>query len=376
MSVRLFLTILRARYSLVLFALVVTVATAAVITDILPRKYIATTSLVMNSSDNNPFESPGMIAKGATTYLATQLDIIRSRSVAMKVADALGMADDLALQQEFAEVGGGQGSMREWLAERLLENLTVEPSRDSRVVSISYESSDPERAAITANAFAQAYIAKTLELMTEPAKRNAEWFDDQLKVLRQRLLASQARLTDFQQEQGIISLDERLDTETNRLNELSSAYVQAQAEATDVRSRQLGRNHPEYRRAIAREDEIRRSLDLQKNLLLELKQQRDQLAILAREAESDQRLYESTLQRYYETSLESQFNQPNTSVLNEAVPPLEPSSPMVLFNMVAAVFLGTLLGTVLAVLAEIIDRRVRSREDITELLEARILATV
>lgn len=376
MNVRLFLTILRARYSLVLFALVVTVATAAVITDILPRKYIATTSLVMNSSDNNPFESPGMIAKGATTYLATQLDIIRSRSVAMKVADALGMADDLALQQEFAEVGGGQGSMREWLAERLLENLTVEPSRDSRVVSISYESSDPERAAITANAFAQAYIAKTLELMTEPAKRNAEWFDDQLKVLRQRLLASQARLTDFQQEQGIISLDERLDTETNRLNELSSAYVQAQAEATDVRSRQLGRNHPEYRRAIAREDEIRRSLDLQKNLLLELKQQRDQLAILAREAESDQRLYESTLQRYYETSLESQFNQPNTSVLNEAVPPLEPSSPMVLFNMVAAVFLGTLLGTVLAVLAEIIDRRVRSREDITELLEARILATV
>lgn len=376
MNIRFFLILLKARYSLVVFTLAITVVTTAIVTDILPRQYVATTSLVLNTSDNNPFDAPSMVAKGAATYLATQLDIIRSRSVALKAVDALGWTNDRELQRDFNESTGGNGSMREWLAERLLDKLTVQPSRDSRVISISYQSTDPQVAADAANAVAQAYMEKTLELMTDPAKRNAEWFDEQLKVLRERLMSSQARLTNFQQEEGIISLDERLDTETSRLNELSTTYVQVQAEAADVRARQLGQNHPEFRRAISREQAVQRALEKQKELLLTLKQRRDQLGILAREVESDQRLYDSTLQRYYQTSLESQFNQPNTSVLNEAVPPAEPSRPVVLFNLVSAVFFGLVLGTILAILAELFDRRIRSREDITEVLETRVLATV
>lgn len=376
MNIRFFLILLKARYSLVVFTLAITVVTTAIVTDILPRQYVATTSLVLNTSDNNPFDAPSMVAKGAATYLATQLDIIRSRSVALKAVDALGWTNDRELQRDFNESTGGNGSMREWLAERLLDKLTVQPSRDSRVISISYQSTDPQVAADAANAVAQAYMEKTLELMTDPAKRNAEWFDEQLKVLRERLMSSQARLTNFQQEEGIISLDERLDTETSRLNELSTTYVQVPAEAADVRARQLGQNHPEFRRAISREQAVQRALEKQKELLLTLKQRRDQLGILAREVESDQRLYDSTLQRYYQTSLESQFNQPNTSVLNEAVPPAEPSRPVVLFNLVSAVFFGLVLGTILAILAELFDRRIRSREDITEVLETRVLATV
>lgn len=366
----------RARYGLIVITLLITLATTAIVTDMLPRQYVATTSLVLNSGEHNPFDVPGATAKATSTFLATQLDIMQSRSVALKVVDALSLTGDPRAQVAFSEAGGEEKSLREWLADQLLVNLSVEPSRDSRVVSIGYRSTDPRLAADTANAFAQAYIATTLDMMTDPAKRNAEWFDQQLDVIRERVLKSQSRLTAFQQKHGIISLDERLDTETNRLNELSRTYVQVQAEATDVRSRQLGQNHPEFRRALSREQAVARSLETQKQLLLELKQQRDQLGVLAREAESDQRVFESTLQRFYQTSLESQFNQPNTSVLNAAVPPLKPARPLVLFNMLSALLVGTVLGTGMAVLAEMQDRRVRDPGDVAGLLGVRVLASI
>ncbi|MDR2876783.1 MAG: hypothetical protein LBV36_01890 [Chromatiales bacterium] len=374
-NMKVLLSMLKARYVVVIVTLLLTVATAALITDLLPRQYVATTSLVLNGSDS-PFDAPVVTAKGTVAYLSTQLDIIRSRGVALSVVDALNLADDGENQNKFHEATGGEGDIREWLAENLLEELTVTPSGDSRVIALSYRSTNPQRAAATANAFADAYIQKTLEFRIDPARRNAAWFDEQLKNLRQRLLDSQSQLTHFQQEQGIISIDERLDTETNRLNELAKNYVQAQAEASDVRSRQLGQNHPEYKRAINREQDMRSSLTRQKDLLLELKKQRDKLGILAREVESNQRVYDATLERYYQTSLESQFNQANISILNAAAVPLLPSSPTVLFNYISAILFGLLLGLIFAVLAEVSDRRMRTPADIDAMLGARVLASV
>lgn len=375
-NLRTLATMLRARIGVLILTLMITVVTAAIVTDLLPRHYVATTSLVLDTSDANLFNAQNVGSKGSITYLATQIDIIRSRGVALDVVDSLKLADDPEQQRRFTEEFGNAGSIREWIADRLLEGLTVEPSRDSRVISISFESSDAVMAASIANAFAKAYIDKTLQFMIDPARRNAQWFDEQLKHLRQRLLESQARLTSFQQEHGIISIDERLDSETNRLNELSRNYVQVQAEASDVRSRQLGRNHPEYKRAIAREQALARSLEEQKQLLLELKKQRDQLQVLAREVESNQRVYDAALEKFYQNSLESQFNLANVSVLNEAVPPLKPSSPSPLLNYASAVLLGLLLGGFFAVLAETSDRRIRSVEDVTDMTGTRIIAAI
>ena len=80
--------------------------------------------------------------------------------------------------------------------------------------------------------------------------------------------------------------------------------------------------------------------DAQKQRILELKNQRDELDSLAREVEIAQQTYEATLQNFYESSMESQFNQTSISVLNYAIPPQAPSSPNVTLNMLSALFLG------------------------------------
>jgi chain length determinant protein EpsF len=106
------------------------------------------------------------------------------------------------------------------------------------VVTISYTGRDPEFAATIANAFAQAYIATTLELKVEPAREYAAWFDERTRGLRNDLEQAQRRLSEYEQEHGIVATAGRLDLETARLVELSTQLVTVQGQRADSRSRQ------------------------------------------------------------------------------------------------------------------------------------------
>lgn len=382
MHFQLLFQLVRARTRFIMFVLLLTIMAAAVFTVFQTKEYSASTSLVLTFNQSGPFEQARMPTQLTPSYVATQVDIISNRNVALKVADNLGLAETPEVAANFIRAHRGRDPdpdkivTRDWVADAILFGLDVEPARESRVIAINYSSADPELAANIANGFAQAYIDMTLELSMEPARRNAQWFDSQLKVLATRLEEQQQRLTNYQQQQGIVAVDERLDTETQRLEELSSKLTAAQAQTYDVQSRQLGEQHPEYKRARQQERSLERSLAAQKTKVLKVKQERDQLDLLLRELENTRSTYDAAIQRYYQASLESQFNQTNIAVLNEAVVPDKPSGPKVLLNMALSVFLGLSFGIGFVLIAELFNRRVRIEEDIEEELGLSVLASL
>lgn len=363
MNFGLFLAILKSRFLLILLTLIITVSSAAAITYFEPKKYAAASFLVLNFKEESPFESTAIPAQLSSSYLATQLDIIRSQKVALKVVEILKLDANPNWIAAYKASNNKAVPIKNWIALMLVGNLTVEPQPNSRVVSVSYEALNPGEAARIANAYAQAFIATSLELTVEPARQNAAWFDEQLKILRKRLEAARARMTQYQVEKGIVALDEKLGAETSRLDDISKNLVQAQNDTFDVRSRGLGVNHPEYVRAIQRERSLTYALDQQKRNILELKSQRDELDSRANEVESEQQNYAATLQTFYKTAMQSQFNQSNIAVLSPAMAPQDPTSPNVLLNMVSASVLGLILGLVVAVTAEMISPRLRSTRE-------------
>lgn len=123
----------------------------------------------------------------------------------------------------------GQGTVRDWLADLLLSKLEIVPSRESNVVDISFKGNDPQFVAAIANAFADEYQKTSTQLKVDPLKKVAVYFNEQTKLLRDSLEAAQSRLSKYQQEHGIVSVDNRLDVESNRLNDLSAQLVAAQA---------------------------------------------------------------------------------------------------------------------------------------------------
>jgi chain length determinant protein EpsF len=175
-----------------------------------------------------------------------------------------------------------------------------------------------------------------------------------------------------------------------RLQELSTRYgdnhplvMEARASLAEQRSRLQA----ETRRVTGsvsinnsinrqREAEIRRSLDAQRNRVLQMKAVRDEGVLLQRDVENAQRAFDAVQQRFMQTNLESQTTQSNINQLTQAEPPLSPATPRVALNTVLATLIGSLLAAALALILELRDRRVRNLDDLVATLGLPVLATM
>ncbi len=445
-----FIRIIRARIWIVLLALIVTTASAVALSIVLPKKYSATSSLFIDFGGIDRVAGRELSSQMAPEYIATQLDILRSRKVAYKVVNSLDLADDPETREAFTEDTGGRGSIQDWLAGGLLEKLAIDVSPDSSIIKLTYTSSKPKRAADIANAFAQHYMATNLELKVNPARQTADWFDDQTKSLLAQLEKAQAKLSAFQQEKGIIASDEKMDADNTRLIELTTQLVQAQNQAFDNQNRasqikdlvsrggsaealpevlassfiqnlkgdllraeaklqelsaHLGKNHPQYQRAQAeadslrkklneqiktvttgvgnvnklsqqRESELRNAIAEQKTKMLAGRRDREAAAVLTKAVEQAQKSYDTALERYFQTSLQSRVDQSNVELLTSAIEPIEPSFPKLPLNTALGIVLGGLLGLGIAFVLELSDKRVRSMDDIADVFGLPVLGSL
>lgn len=427
------LLILLARRNIILITLAVTVLTTIVVSLLLPKSYKSTATLVLTYKGADPVTGMMLAPQQISNYMATQLDIIRSTKTALIVIDKLKLDQSEIVKKSYQESKTGL-DLRDWLAGGLLKDLNIETSRDSSVIQINYVSTDAEFAAMVANAFANAYQEISIRLTVEPSQNAATYFTSQLNIFRDRLDASQKKLSAYQHDKGIIDTDFRLDVETRRLIELSSQLVIAQAEllgtaeqdggkrggdAQSLRnaminnlkinlsqaeskfseiSQKLGRNHPSYagakaevdmlrselnrhikataQDAMKKEAEIRTALEEQKAKVLTLNRARDELQLLTREVEGAHQAYNTAMQRLNQTTLEGQSNLSSVSILDTGKIPDKPDSPKLLLNIVLSLFLGTMLGIGSGLVVEMIDQRVRSPEDLTNVLNAPVLGVI
>jgi chain length determinant protein EpsF len=239
MTAQQLLRIAVARWWVMLLVFGAAVGATTAVSLLLPRMYTATTRLVIEPRSSELLSSgPNALSPAVTqTLMATQLDVFTSERVAERVISDLGIDKSDVARQQWMETTGGRGTISQHFSAVLLKNLEVRPSRDSAVFTVNFTARDPRFAADVANAFAKAYIDLSLEMRTAPAERSAVWFDDQLKKLRENVESAQARLSRHQQEKGIVSIDERLDSENARLAELSQQLTLAQSATYDSQSR-------------------------------------------------------------------------------------------------------------------------------------------
>jgi len=159
------------------------------------KTYVAEVAVLVDAKNTDPVTGTALPQQMQANIQATQADVISSHNVALKVVDKLQLAADPQMQAQFKEDSDAAGSIRDWLADKLRDKLTVRSSHDSNVISLAVEARAPELAAQIANAFADGYIQTSLEMRIDPAKRQALWFDDQLQGLRKALEGAQQRLS-------------------------------------------------------------------------------------------------------------------------------------------------------------------------------------
>src|SRR6186713_1841460 len=103
-------------FGLIFFSLVTLVT---VLTLIWPKTYVSEVSVVIGSKSTDPV-SGLEAADVAPSNIATQADVITSHNVALKVVNKLRLASLPLMREQFEQATGGEGSIKDWIAEQLM----------------------------------------------------------------------------------------------------------------------------------------------------------------------------------------------------------------------------------------------------------------
>jgi succinoglycan biosynthesis transport protein ExoP len=109
----------------------------------------------------------------------------------------------------------------------VMSSLTVTPVRNSQLVEIRFDSTDPTLAADMANAHAKAYIQQNMEMRFSASKDATDWLSDRLAEQRKLVEASEAALQKYKEEHDAVAVEDRQNIVVQRLADLNGAVTKA-----------------------------------------------------------------------------------------------------------------------------------------------------
>ena len=251
----LFRAIYRAKWLLMLF-LLVALGGAYAYLQVTPPRYEAT-ALILIEKHQDAFTRPQV--EGSNGYqssnmseldVRSQLQVLLSKDISEDVAKELKLEDvseynpSLRAESELDKLKKKLRLSSETsvpLNEQILEKL--EKSRhfaavaNTRVLSVGFESTNPELAAKLANGYAQAYMRRQTERQNDQLSGTDAWLGQQTEELRKQAEAAENELQKFRQESGIV-LSRNSETLTvQQISELSTQLTMARTEYAEVKAR-------------------------------------------------------------------------------------------------------------------------------------------
>ncbi|MEW6186682.1 MAG: polysaccharide biosynthesis tyrosine autokinase [Thermodesulfobacteriota bacterium] len=221
--------------------------------------YQAQCQIMIERSNPNILSPQEVFASDYTSaeFYQTQYKILESRALARAVVRRLNLTahpefvSKETLKEKSLEVNvPGQGSgnnadkaLEDGVVGAVLGGLQVDPIRNSHLVNVGFESTNPVLAARIANAAAAAYIDWNLGLRIQSQKDSANFLDDQVKEQKQKLEASEQALQQYREKFGVAAINPRgagRETETmasQKMMQVTSQLVEAQQRRIEAETR-------------------------------------------------------------------------------------------------------------------------------------------
>lgn len=203
---------------------------------------------ILKTDDNDAARNP----IDAERFLQTQLDVIRSRSVALAVARDQHLFNNTrfltAMRAPLELKPSAILTPRQAEEERVLtilrDNMSVSLPPDSRIATISFRSPDPKLAAQLADSFAESYIRTDLQRRYDASAYARQFITKQLADAKQQLERSERAAIDYSSQQRLIDASNGTETAdgaaspksltVSRLVAINSAYADSVAKRTQA----------------------------------------------------------------------------------------------------------------------------------------------
>lgn len=186
-------------------------------------------------------------------YYKTQFEILNSRPIVEDVVSSLQLTSNPAFKDK--RKGSLFGlNLSEWMPFAIAEqrmstlpepqyesveiyykHLAIAPMRNTQLVNVLFDSTDPELAATIANTHAEAYIQSVLDARAGMTDSAESWMLERLVSLQENLLQSEQRLQTYREQEELIDADGIRSLPAREINELSTRLVEVRSELSQAK---------------------------------------------------------------------------------------------------------------------------------------------
>jgi succinoglycan biosynthesis transport protein ExoP len=191
---------------------------------------------------------------GNREYYQTQVEIIKSRELARKVVEKLKLtthpdydprqtqsSDSIKMLNPLNWFKSNEPLTEEQVTKRaikeFMDDLQVQPVRNSQLVQISFTAYDKELAAKVPNTLAEVFIENDLEAKIKMTQKASAWLGEQMGELRQKLNNSERALQEYRDRERIVDAKGvALSGASKALEEATSGLVSARTKRAEAES--------------------------------------------------------------------------------------------------------------------------------------------
>ncbi|MDS4058815.1 MAG: polysaccharide biosynthesis tyrosine autokinase [Candidatus Contendobacter sp.] len=221
--------LVKRRWTIIILALIVVIAVVTA-TFLMTPIYRANLTLQIDREDIKILTT-GEVAPeerwwGSQDYFQTQYELLKSRSLALRVVNQLGMADlpppspsplakfktwlvgwlPKTSEAKDPEKPVSESDRLEGVVSGFLGGLTVEPVHNSRLVKLYYDSPNPQQAAAILNTLVKNFINVNMERRFEASTYARNFLQERLQQVKAKLEESEREMITFARQQQIISV--------------------------------------------------------------------------------------------------------------------------------------------------------------------------
>ena len=247
-------TLRKRKWAIFAFALIITLL-AGVVAFVSTPIYEAKTTLQIETNKQKVVSIEDIYAGGGSSreYFQTQVEIIKSREVALKTIIKLKLYDNPEYDPRAPKKGvaamlqqlgfATKEAPKEWTEQLLADatlgkftsNLSIEPVRLSLLVIIRFSSSNPVLAANVTNALAQTYIENDLDARFQMTNSATSWLQERLSGLKAKLNQSEQILQGYREKSGMVNIEKSAQSGAGQqIEQLQTRLIEARTRRAEI----------------------------------------------------------------------------------------------------------------------------------------------
>src|SRR5690606_3940016 len=251
----------------------------------------------------------------------------------------------------------------------------AEKGKMSGVLGLNYQGEDTQHITQVLNAILAAYSQQNIERRSAETAQTLEFLENQLPELKQQLDVAEREFNRFRQQANTVDVTKESELYLTQSITLETQKIQLEQQVAEASSKYMD-EHPMMQQMNAQLAAINKKIAELDGTLKRLPELQRQYLQLFREVEVKQQLYTGLLNSYQQLRIAKAGEIGNVRIVDTAVEPIKPIAPKKLQILILSIFLGGFLGTLLALLRNMMRSGIKDAAQIENELDLPVYATV